>query len=347
MVRVMPTQSGKSLANIAAPSQPRQDCAVPSNQRPDWEAPACLLCGGRRHSLFVRAPDNSVPWRDDRFSVVRCHDCGLCFTSPRPTPNAIDDYYGEGYAPHQPRPLGREPSWHARLAAWCGWPHSPRRGIPVIGRARLLDFGCGGGSYLERMHRLGWVVTGLDKSAEAVEYIRARLGLRALEGTLPHHELAEGSFDLITMWHALEHVHEPLTVLREAHRLLAPGGRLLVATPNIDSLPFRWFGRAWFGLDLPRHLTHFTPLTLRLMLEQAGFRCGRIRMVRHSRWLRRSAQLACDRSTPRTWQRWLTGMFASRVLSRFSALTRQSDCILMTARRQAQARIDGPFRCGD
>ena len=300
---------------------------------PEWEEPACLLCGSRRQSLVVTAPDNSAPWPWDRFSVVRCLDCGLCFTSPRPTPESIAKYYDEGYAPHRPRPLGRQPSLCARLAVWCGWAHRPRRGLPKHGQGRLLDFGCGGGSYLERMHRRGWDVTGLDTSAVAVARIRAGPGLRAYVGSLPHSQLPPGSFDLITMWHSLEHVHYPLEVLRAAHRLLAPQGKLLVAAPNIDSLPFRWFGPAWYGLDMPRHLTHFTPRTLQLMLERVGFQCGPVRMVRHSRWLRTSARLACEGHTARIWQRWLKGRFTSRVVTLVSSLTRRGDCMLVIARR--------------
>src|SRR5262249_10576488 len=156
-----------------------------------------------------------------------------------------------------------------------------------------LDFGCGGGSYLRRMHGAGWQVVGLDVSAAAVERVRTDLGLPALAGTLPHPLLEPAGFDVVTMWHSLEHVHDPPAVLREGRRLLVPGGRLLVAVPNIDSLAFRWFGPAWYALDLPRHLTHFTPRTLTLMLQQAGFRPGPVRMVGHSHWVRSSAKLAC------------------------------------------------------
>src|SRR5205823_10757107 len=123
------------------------------------------------------------------------------------------------------------------------------------------------------------------------------------------------SFDVITMWHSLEHVHHPMKILREAHRLLVPGGRLLVAVPNIDSLPFRWFGSAWYGLDLPRHLTHFAPWTLHLMLERAGFRPGPMCMVRHSDWLRSSAKLARQTGHATLWQRWLTRKPLSRLVS--------------------------------
>src|SRR5262249_8349053 len=85
----------------------------------------------------------------------------------------------------------------------------------------------------------------------------------------------------------------------EARRLLAPGGKVIVAVPNIDSLQFRWFGAAWYGLDLPRHLTHFTPDTLKAMLQRAGFGVRRMRMVRHSDWLRSSAPRPCGRPPAR------------------------------------------------
>ena len=139
--------------------------------------------------------------------------------------------------------------------------------MPIHGEGRLLDFGCGSGSYLWRMHRQGWKVIGVDPSAAAVDYVRHELGLPALVGSLPHEDLHDGYFDVITMWQSLEHVHWPMEVLRAARRLLAPGGKLIVAVPNIDSLPFRWFGQTWIGLDLPRHLSHFAPSTLTHMLE--------------------------------------------------------------------------------
>src|SRR5262249_3713298 len=103
--------------------------------------------------------------------------------------------------------------------------------------------------------------------------------------------------------------------------------------PNIDSLPFRWFGHAWTGLDLPRHLTHFAPWTLQLLLERAGFRVGPIRMVRHSDWLRKSAQRARAGLRPWHWQRWLTSKPLSRLATWYCYLTKQADCLRSTARR--------------
>jgi hypothetical protein len=136
------------------------------------------------------------------------------------------------------------------------------------------------------------------------------------------------------MWHALEHVHAPMQILREANRLLVPGGKLHVAVPNIDSLPFRWFGSTWYGLDVPRHLTHFAPWTLHLMLERAGFRPGPIRMVRHSKWLRSSAEIACARAKqPPVWQRWLKNRPFASLATQYCSLLHQSDCMMVTAER--------------
>jgi SAM-dependent methyltransferase len=182
------------------------------------------------------------------------------------------------------------------------------------------------------MHRQGWQVTGLDVSVAAIQRIRTELGLRGFVGTLPYPEFRPASFDVITMWHSLEHVHAPLEILQEAHRLLVPGGKLLVAVPNIDSLPFHWFGSAWYGLDLPRHLTHFAPWTLHLMLERAGFSVGPIRMVRHSDWLRSSAKLAHRKEKWAPWQ-WLTRKPASRLAAWYCYLSGQSDCMIVTAVR--------------
>jgi 2-polyprenyl-3-methyl-5-hydroxy-6-metoxy-1,4-benzoquinol methylase len=299
----------------------------------EWEETDCLLCGGRRWSSLVEAPDTTTGGTGLWFAVVQCEDCGLCFTNPRPSPGAIEQFYPEVYRPHHAPHPRRRSRWRLRLPA--AWRHRGKEYHMLAwhGQGRLLDFGCGCGVFLEQMHRQGWQVTGVDISAAAVRRIRSELGLHAVVGSLPHPELQPGSLDVITMWHSLEHVHAPLTVLRDAYRLLVPGGLLLVAVPNVDSLPFRWFGQAWYGLDLPRHLTHFAPWTLQLMLERAGFRVGPIRMVRHSDWLRWSAKRACQRPEAPCWFHWLTAKPASRLISWYTYLTRQADCLLVTATR--------------
>ncbi len=306
--------------DLEAPS-PQTDAAI------DWEECACPLCGGRRWSPLVEAPDRWPGAAGLWFLVVQCLDCGLCFTNPRPSRRAIGQFYPLAYQPHQNKPPGLP--WWRRLLGRLS--KNKRKVLPLEGEGRLLDFGCGGGSYLWRMHHQGWDVTGLDLAAPAVADIPPQPRLRALAGTLPHPQLRRATFDVITMWQSLEHVHDPLEVLREAHRLLAPRGKLIVAVPNIDSLAFRWFGHAWYGLDLPRHLTHFAPWTLRLVLHRAGFKAGKIRMVRHASWLRASARAACRDPLGTRWHRWLTGRTLSSLATWYSFFTRQCDCMMVTA----------------
>lgn len=299
----------------------------------DWEETDCLLCGGQHWSLLVEGADTTAGGSGLWFAVVQCHDCGLCFTNPRPTAGSIGQFYPDIYRPHHPYKASQRSRWRVRLPVPWRQAGKDYPMIPMHGQGRLLDFGCGGGTYMERMFRLGWKVTGLDTSAAAIQRVRSVSGLRGLVGSLPQEDLADESFDVITMWHSLEHVHHPLRTLREAQRLLAPGGKLVVAVPSIDSSPFRWFGPAWYGLDLPRHLTHFTPATLQLMLEKAGFRPGPVRMIRHSDWMRWSAKQASQRTEAPVWHRWLKAKPVSRIASWYTYLTRQADCLLVFAER--------------
>jgi 2-polyprenyl-3-methyl-5-hydroxy-6-metoxy-1,4-benzoquinol methylase len=319
---------GFSLSDMGAPTKR-------ARPKVEWEECNCLLCGGCRLNPLVEAPDH-VPGNGGLwFLVVQCQDCGLCFTNPRPSRDSIGLFYPEAYTPHLKTEWRLPRRWWRGLFGWWDGSAQYRKVLPLHGLGRLLDFGCGGGSYLHRMHHQGWQVTGLDCSARAIELVSTEHGYRALLGSLPHPELRGERFDVITMWQSLEHVHAPLEVLGEANRLLVPGGRVIISVPNIDSLPFRWFGHAWYGLDLPRHLVHFSPWTLHLMLRRAGFRVGPIQMVRHSKWLRSSAKRACrvHASTSR-WHNLLRGKATAHLVCWYSWLTRQTDCITVAATKR-------------
>lgn len=304
------------VSNPLAPAEP----CLPTVE---WEETDCPLCDCEGSSLVLEAPDRLPSTGGLWFAVVQCQNCGLCFTNPRPTPASIRQFYPADYRPHrrrEGRPSRADWLFHTR------WP------IPARRPGRLLDFGCGGGGgFLHEMQCRGWTVTGLDVSETAIAHLCDKHALPALSGSLPHPELPVAQFDLITMWNSLEHVHSPRTVLEEARRLLAPGGQLVVAVPNIDSLAFRWFGPCWYGLDLPRHLSHFAPWTLHLLLERAGFRVESSRMLRRSGWLRWSARIARQSASASRWQRWLQSPFLSRLTARYTCLTQQSDGIVVTA----------------
>lgn len=319
-----------------------ESAAVARAQPPSvaWDETPCPLCGSDADTgpPVLEAPDPLPPPKTGlMFAVVRCPRCALLFTNPRPSEEAITRFYPPDYEPHRRPPQSRRPR-PARpfLAKLFGRPCAERRGaLPWPGPGRLLDFGCGAGGFLKTMADRGWAVTGLDTCSRAIEAVRTSYGLPALVGTLPHTDLAPGSFDVITMWHALEHIHRPLELLREAFRLLVPGGKLVVATPNIESLPYRLFGPAWFGLDLPRHLTHFTPSTLASMLRAAGFRTEPVRQLRHSDWLRSSARLATRTGTAGSFARALRWKPAARLAAWGCYLAGASDCIVCVAERPA------------
>src|SRR5205807_107331 len=170
----------------------------------------------------------------------------------------------------------RKPEWFGFGVAWRG-------------QGRLLDVGCGAGKFLLRMKNLGWDVSGVDFSPTAVQAVRAA-GMRALQGTLPHPELRPGNFDVVAMRHALEHVPDPRETLRRAWELLAPGGLLLIQVPNFAAWDVSVLGDAALGVDLPRHLTHFTPQTLGEMLRREGMTNITVRQVSHANWIRKAAK---------------------------------------------------------
>ena len=304
--------------------------------RVGWADSPCPLCKARDPELVLEAADPTAgPGRGLVFAVVQCRHCELAYTNPRPDADSMSRFYPADYRPHRRarkiRRAGKRVSWWARLSGRS----SPERdgGLEWVGQGRLLDFGCGGGNYLRRMADHGWRVTGLDAAVGAVATVQSELGLPALVGSLPHPELEPASFDVVTMWHSLEHVHDPLQTLRDSFRLLIPGGRLVVAVPNRESFAAWAFGPAWFGLDLPRHLTHFTPSTLRTMLHVAGFSVDRIEWIRHADWLRSSAKLACREPGAPRWQRALRWKPLAKLATIATHAARSSDCILAVARR--------------
>jgi SAM-dependent methyltransferase len=140
---------------------------------------------------------------------------------------------------------------------------------------RLLDVGSGKGAFLAAARDAGWDVLGVEFAAEAAEAARATFGIDVIVGDfLAIRPL--GTFDVVTMWHVLEHVRDPMGALVHAADSLKPDGRLVVSVPNIESLQARLGGEDWFHLDLPRHLFHFTPRSLATLVEGAGFRVERI-----------------------------------------------------------------------
>lgn len=155
----------------------------------------------------------------------------------------------------------------------CGLGVGAGSGLPRFsGRGRALDIGTGSGVYAATLKRLGWDVTGVEFDEAAARNTSERLGLKIHAGTLEGARFPAESFDFVSMFHVVEHLPDPVGTLREVGRVLRPGGRLMVRTPNYDSLTRRAAGRYWRGLEAPRHLCLFNRRSLARALAAAGFR---------------------------------------------------------------------------
>lgn len=165
------------------------------------------------------------------------------------------------------------------LLSLCGLPSERRRvRLMFIGDEEpgtLVDIGCGDGSFLRAMADRGWQVSGVDFDAEAVALIRTRYRLDVQVGTAEWLVANGRKYDVVTASHVLEHVLDPIEFLRKCRQLLRPGGRVILRTPNCASFGHRMFGRAWRGLEPPRHLQLFTISSLAACGRAAGLRAVR------------------------------------------------------------------------
>jgi 2-polyprenyl-3-methyl-5-hydroxy-6-metoxy-1,4-benzoquinol methylase len=265
--------------------------------------PVCGLCGSPGKPLYNGLRDRLFG-APGAWNLKQCarSECGLAWLDPMPLEEDIEKAYA-GYHTHEDYPVPRD-SWlrqaysvlrqgylarkygyyHVRRSAWREalgllMYLVPRRRafvdaqvlyLPAKEQGRLLDVGCGNGQTLAWMASLGWQVEGLDIDPVAVQVAAAK-GLKVRQGDLQSQQLAAGSFDAVVMSHVIEHVHGPLSLMKECHRILKPGGRLVVITPNIRSWGHRIYKNNWRGLEPPRHLQIFARSCLSTLSALAGF----------------------------------------------------------------------------
>jgi 2-polyprenyl-3-methyl-5-hydroxy-6-metoxy-1,4-benzoquinol methylase len=257
---------------------------------------SCLLCGSEGMLLYGGLRDRLFG-APGSWSLMQCPECQLVWLNPRPIPEDVGKLYVQ-YFTHQKLDLqkGALAGFRKRVKASIldssfGYriDGSNRAGsllsrigplrdmagggvmwLEAAEKGRLLDVGCGNGSFLIQMKQLGWEVTGVEPDGEAVSVARENFRLNVFKGSLEEAEFPDGHFDTITMNHVIEHVLDPIGLLKECRRVLRPGGKLVVVTPNIKSLGRRVFEDAWLHWDPPRHLFLFSLETLRESAEQAG-----------------------------------------------------------------------------
>ncbi len=204
------------------------------------------------------------------FDFVSCAECGLLFVDPRPIRQALETFYGQSESERLKLEIlectfsVRQDRIFAPRAEWIVTALRPSGG-------RLLDVGCGNGIFLELfLRRSGWEVVGVDLSSAAVGRCREK-GIHAVQATIEAFDDADG-FDVVTLWEVLEHVFDPLAVLRRCRDLMRPGGALVLTTPNIGGFDYLVLGSDSSNILAPVHLNYFDLRSLTLMLERAGFR---------------------------------------------------------------------------
>ena len=227
----------------------------------------CPVC---RHS----ASHHSLTCRDytvsgEKFKIVECDDCGFRFTNPRPSDDEIGQYYeSEDYTPHQDTSQGLIDTLYRWVRRYTLW--SKQNFIASLMEnppGRLLDFGCGTGEFLNLCQTKGWTTCGLDPDPGAQEVAAEKYGL-TVEDPKRIQDLPPDHFDVITLWHVLEHVPQLSETIEELKRILAPAGTLVVAVPNCASLDARYYGKHWAAYDVPRHLYHFRPNDVRRLFDR-------------------------------------------------------------------------------
>lgn len=218
------------------------------------DCPVCKADSGQPLYTEVRDPITL-----DAFRIVICSTCGVAYTSPRPL--SVDRYYPRryrAYGSYVSRVLST--FYDLRVSRWA-------RLKPEGGS--VLEVGCGPGLMLAAFHRRGWQVLGIERNEPAAEAARRAVKVNIV--STPVEALpVNARFDLIIIFHVLEHIREPVELLRQCAKRLAPGGRVIVNVPNLASWQSRFAGPKWMNLDAPRHLIHFTPDTLGGTLERAG-----------------------------------------------------------------------------
>lgn len=238
-----------------------------------FEMPACPLCGKCAHTPFIEAEDD-LGGKPGCFRFVRCQNCALTYQSPRLRFEHIGAYYDDEYIAHR-----KKSDWGmlTPLYRWAMGKHDRNKlalvqQYHVLNRdSRVLDLGCGSGSFLAHLARqTGAQACGVDiKDLSGLPWMQA---LEFRHGTLAAQDFGARRFDLITLWHFLEHDYDPANTLARAHALLAPGGRMVIEVPRLDSLSFRLFKDRWPGLQAPQHTVLFDAKSLPRMAEQAGLR---------------------------------------------------------------------------
>lgn len=240
----------------------------------------CPICQQTEFAAIFNVIDQLVS--RESFTILECRHCGCRLTQGAPDQTASTKYYqSTDYISHsntsrglinriyqlvRKRTLLQKVKWVAQATGSSG--------------GRVLDVGSGTGAFVATLRKSGWQADGLEPDPTARAVAQTDFGVSLLDidqlSNLP-----AASFDAITLWHVLEHVHDLNGYMKQFHRLLKPAGHLLIALPNYTSWDARYFGKWWAAYDVPRHLYHFSPSAVRALSKQHGFDLAAVRPMRY------------------------------------------------------------------
>ena len=245
------------------------------NEKPE----SCPTCGGADVVELLKAPDR-FHLRKELHRLLRCTSCRSVWQTNPPKPHEMGAHYTQEY--HNAIVAAGEGS------AMDRW----RPQVELISRFKkggaILDIGCSSGGFLSTMKDKTWDLYGIEMEESTAEKARANTSAKVFVGDVMAAPFQPGSFDVITCFDVLEHVYSPREFLTKVREWLKPDGIFYSMMPNIESWEARLFGTYWFGLELPRHLSHFSPPSLRHLMTDLGYKELLVRTPRVS-YIERSA----------------------------------------------------------
>ena len=229
---------------------------------------ACPVCHSAEINPLLTVKDHSVS--KENFVVWQCSNCSLRFTQDVPDQNSIGAYYQSAdYISHTNTSRGMVNQLYQKVRNYT---LEQKAGLIIrntVKQGRILDLGAGVGAFLQTMKKKGWDITGIEPDDGARAQAKKDFEIDLSEAGLLWN-LQAGSFDAITLWHVLEHVHELHPYIEQLKKLLKPGGKIFIAVPNYQSLDHSIYKLFWAAYDVPRHLYHFAPKSIKTLVEQHG-----------------------------------------------------------------------------
>ena len=220
----------------------------------------CPSCSGANLEAVLEAPDR-FHGRTEVYRLVRCHSCELVWLDPAPPPEEMGYHYGSDYD----KSVAQANAGSTKRELF-------RRRILTKYKQRgaVLDLGCSSGSFLNSLKGSDWALYGVEMSPTIAQIARERTGADIFVGDVLDAPFGANTLDAVTCFHVLEHMYSPREILAKISEWLKPGGVFVSFMPNIDSAGARIFRSYWYALELPRHLYHFSPKSLRILAQSVG-----------------------------------------------------------------------------